>query len=82
LKQKRSQPPEGCNEVTGIRYSNIRARIEVKRRRGRRRKLLLNDRKETEGYWKLKAEALDSTLWRTRCGGSNGPVAWKNTDWM
>jgi len=54
----------------------------VTRRRGRRRKQLLNDRKQTGGYWKLKEEALDSTRWRTRCGRSNGLVAWKNTDWM
>jgi hypothetical protein len=34
-------------------------------RRGRRRKLLLDDLKETREYWKLKEEALDRTLWRT-----------------
>ena len=37
-------------------------RIKVTGRRGRRRKQLLNDLKETRGYWKLKEEALDSTL--------------------
>ena len=35
-------------------------------RRGRRRKQLLDDRKDRRGYWKLKEEALDRTLWRTR----------------
>jgi len=35
-------------------------------RRGRRRKQLLDDPKERRGYWKLKEEALDRTLWRTR----------------
>jgi hypothetical protein len=35
---------------------------EVTERRGRRRKKLLNDLKETRGYWKLKEEALDQTL--------------------
>jgi hypothetical protein len=37
----------------------IEGRIEVRRRRGRRRKQLLYDLKETKGYWKLKEEALD-----------------------
>ena len=31
-------------------------------RRGRRRKQLLDDLKETRGYWKFKEEALDHTL--------------------
>jgi len=31
----------------------------VTRRRGRIRKQLLDDLKETRGYWKLKDEALD-----------------------
>jgi len=35
-------------------------------RRGRRRKQLLDGRKERRGYCKLKEEALDCTLWRTR----------------
>jgi len=37
-------------------------------RRGGRRKQLLDDLKEKRGYWKLKEEALDRTLWRTRFG--------------
>jgi hypothetical protein len=36
--------------------------------RGRRRKQLLDDLKEKRRYWKLKEEALDRTLWRTRFG--------------
>jgi hypothetical protein len=47
---------------------NIEGRIEVMGRRGRRRKQLLDDLKEKWGYWKLKEEALDRTLWRTRYG--------------
>jgi hypothetical protein len=39
---------------------NIEGRIEVTRRRGRRRKQLLD---EARGYWKLKEEALDRALW-------------------
>jgi len=31
----------------------------------RRRSQLLDDLKETRGYWELKEEALDRTLWRT-----------------
>jgi hypothetical protein len=38
----------------------------VTERRGRRQKHLLDDLKEKSGYWKLKEEVLDRTLWRTR----------------
>jgi hypothetical protein len=38
-----------------------RGRPEVKKRRGRRRKQLLYDLKETRGYWKLKEKALGHT---------------------
>jgi hypothetical protein len=51
---------EGTTEVTG--------------RRGRRRKRLLVDVKGKRGYWKLKKEALDRTLWRTRFGRGYGSV--------
>ena len=44
----------------------IEGRIKVTGRRGRRGKQSLDRLKETKEYWKLKAEALDSTLWRTR----------------
>jgi hypothetical protein len=37
-------------------------------RQGRRCKQLLDDLKENRGYWKLKAEAVDHTVWRTRFG--------------
>ena len=46
----------------------------MKGRRGRGSKQLLDALKETRGYRKLKEEALDSTLWRTGCGMSYGPV--------
>ena len=36
------------------------------RRRGRRRKKLLDDLKERRGYPHLKEEALDRTMWRNR----------------
>jgi hypothetical protein len=52
----------------------IERRIEVTKIRGRRSKQLLDDLKETRGYWKLKEEALNRTLWRSRFGKGNGPV--------
>ena len=30
--------------------------------------------KESRGYWNLKEEALDRTVWRTRFGRGHGPV--------
>jgi hypothetical protein len=44
--------------------------IEVMGRRGRRRKQLLDDMKETRMYCKLKQEAVGRTLWGTHFGGS------------
>jgi hypothetical protein len=43
-------------------------------RRGRRREQLLDDFKENKGYWKLKKEELDRTVWRTRFRRIYGPV--------
>ena len=43
-------------------------------KRGRRRKQLLDDIKEMREYCKLKEEALDCPLWRTRFGRGCGPV--------
>lgn len=33
-----------------------------------KQKQLLYDPKETRGYWELKDEGLDRTIWRTQCG--------------
>jgi len=52
----------------------IEERIEVTGRRGRRRKQPLDDRKEKIGYCKLKEEAVDRTVWRTRFGSGCEPV--------
>jgi hypothetical protein len=52
----------------------LEGRIEITGRRGRRRKQLLDDLKEKRIYWKLKEEALDRTLWRTRFGRGYGLV--------
>jgi hypothetical protein len=43
-------------------------------RQGSRRKPLLDDLEETRGYWKVKYEALDRTVWRTRFGRGHAPV--------
>jgi len=42
----------------------IKGEMEVARRRGRRRDKLLDDRKDRRGYYNLKEEALDRTMWR------------------
>jgi hypothetical protein len=58
----------------------LERRIETTGRRGRTRKQLLDDLKEQKRYWKLKEEALDRTLWRTRFGGGYGPVVRQTTE--
>jgi hypothetical protein len=57
----------------------IERRIEAKRRRGRRRKQLLQHFEEKRRYCKLKEE-LDLTLWRTHCGTEYGPVVRETTE--
>ena len=52
----------------------IMGQIEVTRRRGRRRKKLLDDLKDRRGYCQLKEEALDRTMWRNRFGRGFGSV--------
>ena len=58
----------------------IKGQIEVTRRRGRRRKKLLDDLKDRRGYYQLKEEALDRTMWRNRFGRGFGPVVWQIND--
>ena len=58
----------------------IKGEMEVTRRRGRRRKKLLDDLKDRRGYSHLKEEALDRTMWRNRFGGGFGPVVRQNTE--
>ena len=55
--------------------------MEVTRRRGRRRRKLLDDLKDRRGYSQLKEESLDRTVWRNRFRGSFGPVVRQNTEW-
>jgi hypothetical protein len=52
----------------------IKGQIEVTRRRGRRRKKLLDDLGDRRGYCNLKEEALDRIKWRNRYGRGCGPV--------
>ena len=52
----------------------VGGRIEVRGRRRRRSRKLLCDLKERSGYWKLKQEALNRALWRTRFERGYGPV--------
>ena len=58
----------------------IKGEMEVARRRGRRRKKLLDGLKDRRGYAHLKEEALDRTMWRHRFGGSFGPVVRQNSE--
>jgi hypothetical protein len=56
----------------------IKREMEVTRRRGRRRRKLLDDLKDRRGYSHLKEAALDRTMWRRRFGGGFGPVVRQN----
>ena len=47
---------------------NVEGRIAAKRRRGRRRKHLLDDLKGAIGCCKLKEEILDGNVWGTQFG--------------
>jgi hypothetical protein len=58
----------------------LERKMEVMGRKGRRRKQLLDDLKEKRIYWKLKEEALDRTLWRTRFRRGYGPVVRQTTE--
>jgi hypothetical protein len=48
-------------------------------RRGRRRRKLRDDLKERRGYYRLKEEAVDHTMWRARFGRGFGPVIRQTT---
>jgi len=58
----------------------IKGEMEVTRRRGRRRKKLLDDIKYRRGYSHLKEEALDRTAWMNHFRGGFGPVVRQNTE--
>jgi len=61
---------------------NIEGRIEVTGRWGRRHEQQLDNIKEKRGYWKLKAVALDGTMWLTHFGRGCGSVLRQTTEWM
>jgi hypothetical protein len=52
---------------------------ETGRRRGSRKKLL-DGFKEKGGYWKLREEQVDFTLWKIRLEISYGPVVRQATE--
>ena len=52
----------------------IKGGIEVTGSRGRKRRKLLDDLKETRGHSQLKEEALHRIMWRARFGRGFGPV--------
>ena len=58
----------------------IKGEMEMTRRRGRRRRKLLDDLKDGRGYSHLKEEALDRTMCRNRFRGGFGPVVRQNTE--
>ena len=58
----------------------IKGEMEVTRRRGRRRKKLLDDLKDRRGYSHLKGEVLDRTMWRNHFRGGFEPVVRQNTE--
>ena len=58
----------------------IKGETEVTRRRGRRRRKLLDDLKDRRGYSHLKEEALDRTMWRNRFGGVYEPLIRQNAE--
>ena len=60
----------------------VEGRIEVTGRRGRRYEDLRDGLKEKRGYWKLKQEALDLTLWRTRFRRGRGPFLSQTIEWI
>jgi len=56
--------------------------IEVRGRRGRSRRQLLDHLKETRGYRELEYEALDHITWKIRFVTGCGPVVRQTTEWM
>ena len=58
----------------------IEGKMEEKKRRGRRRKQILDGLKEESISWKMEEKALDCTFWRTRCGRGYEPIARQTTE--
>jgi len=68
--------PERVNE------EKIKVGIVVTGRRGRRRKILLDDLKGRRRYCHLKEEALDRTIWKARFGSCSGSVVRQTNKWI
>jgi hypothetical protein len=49
-------------------------------RQGKRRKQVVDELKETRGYWEFKEDSLYRTLWRNGFGRDYGPVARRTTE--
>ena len=58
----------------------MKERGKTKSDRKTRYKLLQDELKERRGYWQLKEEALDRTLWKTPFGRCYGHVLRKNIE--
>ena len=58
----------------------IKGGIEVRGRRGRKRRKLLDGLKERRGYSHLKEEVLDRAMWRSPFGRGFGPVIRQTTE--
>ena len=65
--------------LQGVIEGKIKWGMELTGRRGRRRRKLLDDLKERRGYFHLKEEALDRTMWRARFGRGFGPFVKQTT---
>jgi len=69
-----------CLQWTPETTSHTERKCSLAARRGRRCKQLLDDLNETRWYLKLKEDALDSALWRTRFGKGYGSVVIETTE--
>jgi len=58
----------------------IQGRMGVRGRRRIKLKQLLDNLKDNSGYWKLKEEVLDRSVWRTGSGRAYGPVLRQTTE--
>jgi len=68
--------------LQGVIEGKIKGGIEVTERRGRRCRKLLDDVKEWRGFYHLKEEALDRTMWRAGFVRGFGPVVRQTAKWM
>jgi hypothetical protein len=60
--------------------TGIEGKMEENKKRGRRRKQILDGLKEENISWNMKVKALDCTLWRTRFGRGYRLIARQTTE--